>query len=74
MTTHAHSQLRIEIENKPLVILNGGADILWHDAPFVNVVQYTFKHCNYFLIFFPSRTCYIKACADSTGEGNSCSH
>lgn len=66
------SQLRIEIENKP-VILNGGADIPWCDVPFVDIVQFNFKHCSYFL-FFSSRTCYIKACADSTGEGDSCSH
>lgn len=69
-----HIQLRIEIENKPLVILKGDADVPWHDVPFVNVVQFTFKRCNYFCFFSPSRACYIKACADSTCEGNSCSH
>lgn len=33
------------------MVLDGDADIPWHDVPFVNVDQFTFKHCNYFLFF-----------------------
>lgn len=50
--TRSLSQLRIEIKNKPFVILSGGAEVPWHDVPFVNIIQFTFKHYNYF-IFFP---------------------
>lgn len=69
--------LRTEIKNNPFVILSGGAKVCWHDVPFVHVAQITFKCCNFILfyfVFFSPRTCCIKACANTTGEGNSCSH
>lgn len=45
---HALSQLRIEIKNRPFVILSGDSGVPGLDVSFVNVVQFTFKHCNYF--------------------------
>lgn len=52
MHTCIFSQLRMGIKNKPFVILSEGAEVPWHGVRFVNVVQFTFKHCN-FIFFSP---------------------